>query len=285
MKDLSIIIVSYNTKKLLLDLLHSIKQHTKGIDYEVIVVDNASGDGSESLALIKNKTNVGFAKANNQGIKVAKGRYILLLNSDTLIHDNLLSELVLWMDKHQDLGAVTCALKNKDGSLQGTGGYFPTLLRVASWMTIQDLPLVDRFIKPFHPAKEKSFAKGMGFYKKAQELDWVTGAFFFARSEVFEKNLFDEDYFMYVEEVDLCFRIKRRGWKIMYLPQFSITHLGSASGTRELSVISEYDGVKRFFKKFYPSWQLPIVRLFLKIGSLWRLLLFGRIYARAFKEA
>lgn len=301
MKDLSIIIVSYNTKKLLLECIDSIKKHTKSIDFEIIVVDNASSDGSpeavgkiKGVTLYKNSKNLGFAKANNQGIKKAQGKYVLLLNSDTLLSDNSLKEIVLFLEDNRKAGIATCALKNKDGSLQGTGGYFPTLLGVFSWMTIQDIPGVDNFIKPFHPMRAKSFAKGASFYQKVRQLDWVTGAFFLVRKEVFDQvGLFDENYFMYVEEVDFCFRAKAKGWQVWYLPRCNILHYGGASGTQELSVIAEYEGIKRFYKKFYPSWQYPVLRFLLKIGALGRIVLFGLVegkgaaktYAQAFRKA
>lgn len=298
--DLSIIIVSFNTKELVLSAINSIKKNTKDINLEIIVVDNASTDGSPEaisnlggVKLIRNKNNIGFAGANNQGIRIAKGRYVLLLNSDTIISENLLKEMVLWMDRKSKAGAATCSLKNKDGSIQGTGGFFPTLPRVFSWMTIQDLPFIDRLIKPFHPAKSKSFAGETEFYKKQRELDWITGAFMLIRKDVFEKaGLFDEDYFMYVEDVDFCYRVKGQNWEIWYLPQWSIIHYGGASGSTRLSVLSEFEGLKKFYKKYYPKWQYPVLRTLLKIGSLGRIMLFGilegpdsaKIYARAFRE-
>lgn len=297
--DLSIIIISFNTSNLLLSCINSIIRQTKDVSYEIIVVDNASTDGSpeiisnlQGVKLINNKNNIGFAGANNQGIRKTKGRYILLLNSDTIISDNLLKEMVLWMDEKPEAGITTCSLRNKDGSIQGNGGFFPTLMRVFSWMTIQDLPFVDRVIKPFHPAKSKSFSKETEFYKKPRELDWITGAFMLVRKDVFEKaGHFDEDYFMYVEDVDFCYRVKRQNWKIWYFPQWSIIHYGGASGNTRLSVLSEFEGLKRFYKKHYPKWQYPILRILLKIGSLGRMILFGmlegpgsaKIYAKAFR--
>lgn len=298
--DLSIVITSFNTENLLKECIESIVKHTKGIKYEVIVVDNASSDGSVAAAkrlkvkVIESKENLGFTKGNNLGIEAAKGKYILLLNSDTLISDNTLGEIISYMNANPRVGVATCALKNKDGSLQGTGGYFPTLIRVFSWMTIGDIPFVDLIIKPFHPMHEKSLFKGDGFYKKEKDLDWVTGAFLLGRREVFEQNKgLDEDYFMYGEDVDFCFKAKKRGWKVKYLPQFSITHYGGASSTREFPLLSEYKGIKIFYKKHYPSWQYPILRILLKIGSLGRMVVLGlleggesaKIYAKAFGQA
>ncbi len=282
MFDLSIVIVNYNTPKLTADCIASIKKLTKGIKYEIVLIDNST-------------ENRGFTGGNNIGIKKSKGRYVLLLNSDTLIHDNVLGEMVSWMDYNPKIGIVTCALKNKDGSLQGTGGYFPTLLRVFSWMTIQDFPFVDNFIKPFHPTKEKSFSKNESFYNKPKELDWVTGAFFMVRKEVIDQiGYLDEDYFMYTEETDFCFRAKKKGWNIFYNPKWSITHFGGGSSKgNEFSVLSEYKNIKLFYKKHYPYWQYPILRFFLKIGALGRIVVLGimrgrdnaRIYAKAFSQA
>jgi len=303
--DLSIIIVNYNTKELLLDCLGSIKKNTKKISYEIILVDNASTDGSieilrrlksPDVKIVLNRQNLGFSKANNQGIKIAKGRYVLLLNSDTKVQDGILDEMIEYMDESPKTGVAGCALKNQDGSLQATGGYFPTLFRVASWMLfLDDIPLLDKLIKPFHPMHEKSFFyKGEGFFTKASERDWVTGAFFLVKKEVFEQvGLLDEDYFMYTEEVDFCFRAKEKGWQVWYLPKWAIVHLGGASSASEFPILSEYKGIKIFYKKHMPSWQGPILRLLLKKGALLRIFLFGvlkggdyaKVYAKAFKIA
>ena len=301
MKDLSIIIVSYNTVGITKNCIDSIRKYTKKVNYELIVVDNASTDGSVEYLkkkstkidkLILNKKNVGFGGGNNQGLAKATGKYILLLNSDTVLDANILKEMLFWMEKNTSVGISTCKLLNSDKTIQGTGGYFPTLPRVFTWMTIQDLPLVDLIVKPYHPQKSKSFFKNDNFYKKSKELDWVTGAFLLMRREVYEKvGDFDTDYFMYVEEVDFCYRAKKEGFKIRYLPKWSITHLGGASGKVGLSVINEFKGVKLFYKKHFESWKTPILRAVLKIGAFWRIFYFGlvegkesaKIYEKAFK--
>lgn len=300
--DLSIIITSFNTKSLLTSCIKSIKKNTSGIDYEIIVIDNASADGSAQAAkglganIIVNNNNPGFAKANNQGTKVSKGEYVLFLNSDTEVKSNVLGEMVSYMRKNPKVGVSSSALNNKDGSLQATGGFFPTLPRVFSWMTIQDFPLVDKFIKPFHPYHSKSFfGKGGNFYSSQKELDWVTGAFLMTKKEILENvGGWDETFFMYVEEVDLCFRIKSAGYQVLYLPKWSITHLGGGSSkTSEFSLLSEYKGIKKFYVKHYAAWQYPALRILLKIGAVGRIILFGilegvstaKIYAKAFKIA
>jgi GT2 family glycosyltransferase len=291
MIDLSIIIVSFNTKKLTKACIESVVKNTKKIRYELIVVDNGSADDSvtvvknskfqipnSKLVMIENKKNLGFGKANNQGMKIAKGKYILLLNSDTLVENNVLGGMVVWMNQNPKVGIASCD--------------FPTLMRVFSWMVIQDIPLVDKLIKPFHPLHHRSFWKSAKFYEKKKELDWVTGAFLLLRRQVYEQvGFFDKDYFMYTEETDYCFRAKKKGWKVYYLPEWSIKHIGGASGKSWSHVISEYEGVKLFYKKHYPKWQYPLLRILLKIGSLGRIVVHGfldgreamKIYAKAFK--
>ncbi|EKD62066.1 MAG: Glycosyl transferase family 2 [uncultured bacterium] len=303
--DVSIIIVSYNTEKLTASCIRSIVKYTRDVDYEIIVVDNGSTDGSvakisnlksqiSNLRLVKNKINLGFGQANNQGMKIAKGEFILLLNSDTKIYDNVLGDMIHWMRANPDVGIASCSLRNKDGSLQPTGGYFPTILRVVSWMLfLDDLPLLGKLIRSFHPHTPDFFGKNP-IYTAVQEFDWLTGAFMLIRKDVIKKSgYFDEDYFMYVEEVDLCYRIKKEGSRILYLPKWSIIHYGGASGKRSESILAEYRGIKTFYKKHYPKWQYPILRLLLKIGSVIRILLFGLLegkesaatYAKAFKLA
>jgi len=295
--DLSIIIVSYNTEKLTRECIQSVFKYTKNIAYEFLVMDNASKDGSIKmlkwlsqklpLTLIANFGNIGFGAGNNQGMEKARGKYLLLLNSDTLVKDNVLGEMVKWMDKHPKVGVSSCALKNTDGSLQGTGGYFPTLFKVFCWMFfLEDLPVISKLIKPYHPMHPKSpFYKGKDFFLKSHQRDWVTGAFFLFRKQVFaDVGFFSKDYFMYVEEVDYCFRAKQKGWQVWYLPVWSIIHYGGASGTSELALLSEFKGIKTFFKKYMPAWQMPILRFFLKSGAFLRIFIFGKIYAKAFKE-
>lgn len=299
MLDLSVIIVNYHTEELTLNCIDSIVKNTKGIKYEIIVVDSETNgkiqkSKNPKIQLIQRKENVGFTGGNNLGMREAKGDYVLLLNSDTEIHDNVLIEMVNWLNKNPKIGIATCALKNADGSIQGTGGYFPTLLRVFSWMTIQDFPLVDKMIPPFHPTKEKSFSKNNRFYEIEREMDWVTGAFMMIRREVInEIGYLDEDYFMYTEDTDYCFRAKQKNWKVVYNPKWSIIHLGGASSAKEFPVLSEYKNIKLFFSKHYSKWQYLPLRAILKIGALGRIVVLGtmrggeyaKIYAKAFIEA
>lgn len=302
---LSIIIPSYNTLEYTKQTIKSVLKHTKGIEYEILAIDNVSTDGSvkmlqklsaknKELVTMFNKKNRGFAGANNDGIKKAKGNYLLFLNSDTKLSKNIFIPMVEWIKDNKDVGVLGCKLLNTDGTTQASGGYFPTLLSVFSWMTIQDLPLVDKLIKPFHPHKSKSFFAQDSFYEKQHDLDWVTGACMLVKKEALNKvGKFDEKYIMYTEETDLCYRIKEKGWRVVYSPNWSITHLGGASSSAEFPILREFEGVKRFYRKFYPKWQYPILRLLLKVGALGRIVLFGilegresaNIYAKAFRQA
>lgn len=289
--DLSVIVVSYNTKDLLRQCLNSVLKHTKGIKYEVIVVDNASKDGSPkavekfaknnsrkpTVILIKNRTNLGFAAANNRGIKKAKGKYLLLLNSDTILKENSLKKMIDWMKKNEKVGIASCQLVYQDGSLQRTGGYFPNLLRVFNWMFfIDDLPFIKELIKPFHPHEPRTGWLSSRYFQKQHFQDWVTGAFFLTRKKVIDQvGYLDEKFFMYVEEVEFCYRAKQDGWQVVYLPITKIVHLAQKSGTQAGARLGEYRGLIYFYQKHKPGWQFPILKIFLKSGALLRLFLFG----------
>ncbi|MBX4205802.1 glycosyltransferase family 2 protein [Candidatus Microgenomates bacterium] len=300
--DTSVVIVNFNTKDITLNCIESVIKNTKDINFEIVIVDNGSTDGFveeikkktyKNLKIIANKENKGFAEGNNQGTKSSTGRYVFFLNSDTVVNNNVIGELTRWMDQNPNVGISGCKLIGTDGFMQEPGGYFPSLLSVFSWMTIQDLPLVDRVIKPFHPLKKKAFVKGNKFFTKKQNLDWIIGADMFVRRDVLNQiGGWDNSYFMYTEDVDLCFRAKKRGWQVSYLPNWEIIHLGGASsGSIEFPLVSEYKSIKLFYQKHYPKWQYPIARLFLKLGALGRVILLGilegrqsaAIYAKAFK--
>lgn len=291
---LDIIIVNYKTKDLTIQCIESIK-NTINVNYKVFLVDNASKDGSveafkkeyktdKNITIIALDKNKGFAGGNNEGLKKSTADFVLLLNSDCIVCSGAIEGMLEIMSKDSNVGISTCRLQNTDGSLQATGGHFPNLLRVFSWMIVQDLPGVDLFIKPFHPS--------LTYYSKQRELDWVTGAFMLVRRKVLKEiGDLDEDYFMYTEDVDYCFRAKRAGWKVVYSPKYSITHLGGASSRREYSILKEFEGVKIFYSKNYPQWQSVLLRFFLKTGSYLRAQCYtiinrkneAKIYAKAFK--
>ena len=282
--DLSVIIVNCNSKKLVEDCLRTFFKFTKDVTFDVIVVDNGSKDGSQAIVkkkfpqvkLIPNKDNLGFAKANNQGIKLATGKYILLLNSDAYLIENSFNKLVEQADELDDLGALGVLLLNENRSIQQSVGFFPDLPQVFWWMTfIDDLP-GGTFFKPYHVDHDS-------FYKDRREVDWITGAAFLIPKKVTDKvGLLDEKIFMYGEDFEWCYRIKKAGFKVYFSPVAKIVHLGggSVNKIRTNAFVGEFRGLEYFYKKYKGSASLQILRLLLKMGTLLRIAafaIFGRI--------
>jgi hypothetical protein len=224
--DISIVIISHNHAPYLTPCLNSLYKYAEGFSFEVILIDNNSEDNTVELIkrdfpqvlLVENKKRYSFAKNNNIGIKKAKGRYILLLNPDTTFSDNALLKVMNFMDEHKEVGVSACKLLNPDGSVQDSCRRFPNPLAI--------------FVRGF--GLERYFGE-CKFYKRylmadfdheeIREIDWALGAFLFVRREVIDEvGLLDEKYPLYHEDTDWCFRIKKKGWKIYYLPFISITH-------------------------------------------------------------
>ena len=228
---LSIIVVSWNVKDLLEKCLESIFKYIKNIDFEVIVVDNASKDGSVSMVkekfdqvkLIDNKKNLGFAKANNQGMEMAQGKYILVLNDDTRLVDNSLEKLVELMEENKDWAIAGCKLLNKDKSLQESVRRFPKFLdQLLILLKLHHLPLFKKYLNNY---LVKDFD-----YMKFSEVDQIMGALMMMRKSVIDKiGKFDEKYFYWFEEVDLCKRAEDKGLKVVYTPEVNVIHYGGAS--------------------------------------------------------
>ncbi len=295
--DLSIIIVSWNTKKLLEECLKSIFKYTKEVNFEVIVVDNGSTDSSSQMVrtkfpkviLIKNKGNLGFTKANNQGIKAAKGDYIALLNSDAYLIENALKTLLEAAKSKNNKAVLAPLLLNENRTIQQSVGFFPNLPQVFLWMSfLDDLPL-GQFFKPYHVDHDS-------FYQKEREVDWLTGAAMFLPKEIISSaGSLNEEIFMYGEDVEWCFRIKKAGYKIFLYPQAKIVHIGRGSSKKipTKAFVGEYLGVKFFYKQYKGFFALQIARFFLKIGALLRIIVFSilgrkelaKSYVEAFKVA
>jgi len=300
---LSIIIISYNTADITIDCLNSIIKD-KGlhqIPFEIIIIDNNSHDDSlkkiikfqNSLKLkncqfkiIKNNFNGGFSKANNQGLKIARGNYILFLNSDTIILHSAISQALDWLCSHPEASSCTAQLLNQDKTIQASGGFFPNLANVITWsLSLDDLPLINKIIKPLHPHTPCFYTKDKFFLTDHQQ-DWVTGAFSLNRKPLLDKvGGFDESYFMYGEEVELAYRISQStpNNQVWYLVGPQIIHLGGASATSRLDpILNEYHGILSFFKKHRPVWQYPIAKFMLKINALTRSLIhFSPLYLQA----
>lgn len=225
--DLAIIIVNWNTRDILEQCLHSVYSSQTTKQFEVWVVDNGSSDGSELMIkekfpqtrLITNIDNVGFAQANNQAIDNSIGDYVLLLNPDTVVENDVIEVLVDYLEEHPDVGAVGPRLLNPDGSLQELAYPEPTLAR--------------EFWRMFHLDKIKNYGEyPMGDWKltKTRDVDVLMGACFLIRRKVLNQvGLLDEEFFVYSEEVDLCTRIRNYGWRITWVPTVKVVHLGGQS--------------------------------------------------------
>lgn len=227
---LTAIIVNWNTKDLLRGCLTSLFERTQ-IPLEVIVVDNASSDSSAAMVreefgdilLIENDENRGFAAANNQAIRLARGRYLLLLNPDTVTQPGALKGMIRFLDEHPDAGVVGPELLWPDGAVQGgAAGYNPSLVTIFSHSYLLS-KLFPRFFRGL-------WLHSQHYGEGAMEVDWISGACLMARAEaVREVGLLDEGYFMYAEDMEWCYRMRRRGWRVYYLPSVQVTHYSRGS--------------------------------------------------------
>ena len=230
----SILIVNWNTREVLRDCLRTVYEQTKTVPFEVIVVDNASEDGSVDMVktafpqvvLLANATNRGFAAANNQGIEVAQGRYVLLLNSDTLVLDVAIDRTVDFAEAHAEAAVVACRVLNPDKTWQPTCFMFPSALNIL----IGALYLNKLFPRNRFCGRERMTWWDGG---DVRAVDVVAGCFILARREAIEQvGVLDESYFMYGEESDWCCRFHKAGWKVLYTPVADIVHLGGVSSAR-----------------------------------------------------
>ncbi|WP_342479113.1 glycosyltransferase family 2 protein [Paenibacillus sp. FSL H7-0350] len=256
--DVSILILNYNTCRLTMDCLRSVYDSETSYSYEIILVDNNSQDDSvetiskefPEVLLIANSENVGFAKGNNQGMEVASGRYVLLLNSDTVIRKDTLETMLAFMDSRPDLGASGCKVILPDGSLdKACRRGFPT--PSASFY------YAFGFSKLF-PDRPKFNGYQLGYLDPDDEypVDCLVGAFMLLRRETIEQvGGLDESFFMYGEDLDWCYRIKEAGWGIYYYPQTSIVHLkGGSARRRPFKIVYEFHrAMILFHKKHYSS--------------------------------
>ena len=276
MIDISIIIVNWNTSELLLQCLNSIYDTNPSHETEVIVVDNGSADDSVSMVeqhfsevrLIKNDRNVGFARANNQGLSIGQGRYFMLLNSDTIITQGAIDILIDIADSHLDLGIVGPQLLNMDGTVQKSWGSFPSFFS----------ELVGKNFRTRHPVTN---------VPDAYEVDWVLGAcMLIRRKAVAEVGHLDDSYFFYSEEIDWCLRLKKKNWNIWHLTSAQIYHLGG--GSTEVGSLAQlvrlYRGKLLYFQKHHGSFETTLLRLGLAIGNslgiLRRIIILNWIYQR-----
>lgn len=258
MTDLSIVIVSYNTKDFLQKCIESITNNANDFTHEIIVVDNDSKDGSSEMVsknfknviLIQNKENLGFSKANNIGVRKSTGRFVLFLNGDTVVNQGTLKTMLNFMDSHKDAGAATCKLLMPNGKIDDASHRgFPT-----PWNSFAHFSGISKIL-----GKTKLFGGyNLGYLNlnTIHEINALAGAFMLVRREAGEQvGWWDEDYFFYGEDLDFCYLLKEKGWKIYYIPEVSILHYKGISGgikniSKDLTTASEETRIKSQKERF-----------------------------------
>ncbi len=270
MIDVSVIVVNMNTRELLFECLQSVRQCT--IPKEVIVVDNASTDGSPEMVerefrevkLIRNAANERFAKPNNDGMKIAQGRYIFLLNSDASLKPLALEKLVAYMDDHRDVGMCGPQLLYPDGGIQPSCRGFVSL-----WTHFCDMVVLDRLF----PQSQLFAGSEMTFFDHAseREVDHVMAAAVIVRQEVIQSvGMFDERFSIYYNDLDWSYRIKKAGWKIVFCPEARVVHhLGKTARPMirdERIFCEQYDNVLYYYRKHFGMPAVIVYRLLLLVG-------------------
>ncbi|MFB3883677.1 MAG: glycosyltransferase family 2 protein [Thermodesulfobacteriota bacterium] len=266
--DLSIIIVNWNTRDLLLQCLGAVYQTVRAIDMEVFVVDNGSKDGSAAAVVerfpgtrvLQNQINFGFARANNQALNRAEGKYLLLLNPDTVVRERAIENLLSLMEADPKAGAAGGQLVNPDGSKQNSIVNFPTLATELLNKSLLRWLFPGRF-----PGKENVYGEPI-------EVESVIGACMMVRGETVEEvGRLDEGYFLFLEETDWCYRMKKAGWKIYHVPAAQIYHFQGKSAKTDIkgAKIEYYRSRYRFFQKHYGKARCALlaVGLALKLGT------------------
>lgn len=278
MLDLTISIINYKTKELSAKCLDSILKKNWKTTYEIFLVDNNSDDGSleffkknyPKVNLIASKKNLGFAGGHNLVLKQVNSKYILVLNSDTEILTGSLDEMIKFMDANEKIGVASCRILNADGSLQPNGGDLPFGWSLVSWLF--NLEAFGIISPAFHRNESK-------YYQNIHEVGWVSGSFMIIRKVVLEKiqpEGFSEKFFMYMEDVEFCNRVKKTGFKISINPQISIKHLSGASSKnpRYRQWLGEYQGLLILYRSLYGKLSAFFIRILIYKACLLRMLAF-----------
>jgi len=270
MLDLSIVIVNWNVRDLLRRCLHSILADLQTCRFEIIVVDNASTDGSVEMVhqefpqvrLIASEVNLGYTGGNNRGIAASQGRYILLLNPDTEVLDDALVTMVAYMDAHPDVGALGPQLLNPDGSVQSSRRRFPTLgTALVESTVIQQWWPDNRILRRYYVQDRPDDA--------ISEVDWVTGACILLRRQAVEQvGPLDDAFFMYSEELDWCRRARDAGWKVVYLPTARVIHHEGKSSEQVMPLrhIRFQRSKIHYFRKHHGRWAGTLLHAFLLLN-------------------
>ena len=274
--DVSIIIVAWNVRELLYNCIKSVYERTEGISFEVIYVDNASEDGSvekvrqefPEVKIIENEENKGFIIANNQGIEIAEGRYVLLLNSDTFVIDNAIAKTVEFADAHPEAAVVGCKTLNPDGSLQRSAFMSHSIFNMFLYATY--------LYKLF--SKSKFFGREFMTwwdFDSVREVETVRGCFALLRKEAIEQvGLMDDIYFVYGDDIDWCHRFRQKGWKVLFVPEPKIIHYGGETTKKQLTeqfLFQLYGSKLIFMKKFRSRFSFPLACLLTSLFFLLRI--------------
>jgi GT2 family glycosyltransferase len=254
--DLSVIIVSYNVKDLLKKCLESIFSFQKDLSFEVVVIDNDSEDQSTKMLrdefpqvkLMENRRNLGFSGACNQGIRRSRGRYVLLLNPDTEFTEGGITEMVEYMDADRQVGICGPRMMDPQGRVLFSCRSFPSYLTAIS----SGQSLLNRLL-PHNPLSRRYLLKDLNRSEK-KEVDWVSGSCLLTRRELFERiGLLDELFFMYVEDVDFCYRARQMGFGVYYFPSVAVIHHigGSTSKSRLPMQVEHHRSMYHFYRKHH----------------------------------
>ncbi len=271
--DLSVVIVNWNTCEELKGCLESALAEDPG-SAEIIVVDNASTDGSvemlhgefPNVRLIRNTENLGFARASNQGIKASNGRYVLLLNPDCIVHQGAFTELVRFGDANPDVGIFGLRILNPNGSVFESCRRFPTLAAGI----FRNAILARLF--PNNPYTREYLISDWD-HDAPREVDWVSGAALVMRREMLDDiGLLDERFFMYCEDVDIAYRAKQKGWRVMYCPTATVMHLRARSSDQNpvRMIVAFHRSMYAFFKKHYSEKSSILTRAIVPLGLIFR---------------
>jgi GT2 family glycosyltransferase len=276
--DVSIIIVNYNQFKILKECLNSITQWTDEIEYEIILVDNNSLDidvdflidNFKKIKILRNSVNKGFAAANNQGIEIAQGKYILLLNNDTILIENSIQIVFNYIEANIDSKVVGCRLLNIDRTHQESFVEFPNLFN-----TFTESLFLYKIFK--NSTIFSKYAKSFQKIETPIEVDVVRGAFMFCEADTLRKiNGFDERFYFYSEETDLCYRVKSLGLKVLFYPDTSIIHLGGATAQSDNAFYFKNQAISKiqFYQKHFNFYKRFLVICIYKFGILLRIPLY-----------
>lgn len=285
MKDLSVVIVAYNSEDTIVGCVNSVIDTVKKHSYEIIISDNSTNDRTENIVKVKlkgkaiyihNNENLGFSKGNNAGLKKAKGRFVLFLNPDTKVYEDTIDGMIDFMKERSDCGAATCFMELPNGQLDDSSHRgFPTPFRAFSHFT---------GISKLFPKSKLFGGYNLGYLDltKTHEIESLAGSFMIVPFPLGEKlGWWDEDYFFYGEDIDFCYRIKKAGYKIYFVPKYRALHMkGISSGikkvsknitkaskeTKKFATYHRFRAMEIFYDKHYKSQYPLLINQLVKYG-------------------